>query len=267
MYVSWVATEPVDLQAAADQLGVHYQTAYKWVRSGKLAARMINGGYVIDQATIADFVKERERPAERRVRQPRSGFTALADRMFDQLVSGDERHARKLVGDLVSGGVTLSTIVQEVIVPALRRIGAEWHAGRMDIWVEHQASAIVERLLGGHHPSPRGRRRGVAMVAAVAGDSHSLPTSMAAAALREDNWTVHHLGADMPGAEIVKFCARTPVDLAVLTVTTTKTTATASRTAVKLEAMGLRTIVGRPGGTLEELQRLARGSAAPAQQS
>jgi MerR family transcriptional regulator, light-induced transcriptional regulator len=254
-----VTTEPIELQAAADQLGVHYQTAYKWVRSGRLAAQMINGRYMIDQSTLDAFANERKRPTERRPRRPRSGFSTLADRMFQQLVLGDERGARKLSGELVTDGVPLSQVIQEVIAPALRRIGEEWRAGRMAIWVEHQASAIVERILGEQHPTPRGRRRGVAMVAAVSGDSHSLPTSMAAAALREDNWAVHHLGADIPGDEIVRFCAATSLDLAVLTVTTTDTELRATCTATELQRLGLRTIVGHPGGTLEELQRLARG--------
>ena len=256
--VNAVETESIDLQAAADQLGVHYQTAYKWVRSGRLAARMVNGRYMIDLAAVTAFAEERARPSEHRVLRPRTGFATLADRMFHQLVSGDERGARKLAGGLVADGIPLTKVIQEVVVPALERIGAEWHAGRLNIWVEHQASAIVERILGEQHPSPRGRRRGTVMVAALSGDRHTLPTSMAAAALREDNWTVHHLGADMPGDEIVQFCTQTALDLAVLTVTTIDNSEATALTAAELDALGLRTIVGRPGGTLEELQRLAR---------
>ena len=36
------------LPEAADLLGVHYQTAYGWVRSGKLPARLVAGGYDSD---------------------------------------------------------------------------------------------------------------------------------------------------------------------------------------------------------------------------
>ena len=31
----------LELQAAANALGVHYQTAYRWVRSGRLAAELV----------------------------------------------------------------------------------------------------------------------------------------------------------------------------------------------------------------------------------
>jgi methanogenic corrinoid protein MtbC1 len=159
---------------------------------------------------------------------------------------------------LVDDGVSVTTVTQEVFVPALRLIGAEWHAGKLPIWVEHRASAIVHQLLGEHHPRPRGRRRGTAMVAALSGDQHALPTAMAAAALREDNWRVHHLGADMPGAELVQFCRQHPVDVAVLTVTNDAARGSAGRTARALEAEGVRTLVGHPGSTLADLQELAR---------
>ena len=96
------------------------------------------------------------------------------------------------------------------------------------------------------------------MVAALSGDRHSLPSLMAASALRDDNWTVHHLGADLPASEISRFCRKTAVDLAVLTVTATDCRADAELAASELRALGVRTIVGAPGETLYELQRLAR---------
>ena len=81
---------------------------------------------------------------------------------------------------------------------------------------------------------------------------------MAAAALREDNWTVHHLGADVPGDDVVRFCDEAHVDLVVLTVTNTDVRVAAATTARRLEHAGVRTLIGHPGGTLSELQRAAR---------
>jgi MerR family transcriptional regulator, light-induced transcriptional regulator len=254
-----MAGATLDLQTAADRLGVHYQTAYRWVRSGELPAALVHGRYVLAPGDVAAFAERRARPSAPRPRRPRDGFEPLAERIYEQLIAGDEKAARQLVDELVTDGITLSTVMQQVLVPALRRIGAEWHAGRLTIWVEHQASAIVDRIIGRHHPTPRGRRRGTAVVAALSGDRHTLPTSMAAAALREDNWRVHHLGADMPGDEIVQFCTETPVDLAVLTLTASEVEPTVRHTAAVLESTGLRTLVGRPGSTLDELLELARG--------
>jgi excisionase family DNA binding protein len=248
----------IDLAAAAEQLGVHYQTAYRWVRSGELPAVRVRGHYRLDPAAVTAFAARRDQPQQPRPRRPRGGLGPLADRMFGHLVAGEERAARAAVASLVEAGVGFTTVMQEVLVPALGRIGSEWNAGRLPIWVEHQASAIVDRIIGGQHPNPRGRRRGTAMVAALSGDLHVLPTSMAAAALREDNWHVHHLGADMPSDEVVRFCKEAAPDLAVLTMSTVDVRDEVERTAQRLRDLGVRTLTGEPGRTLRELVERAR---------
>jgi len=253
-----VPAPKIDLNAAAEQLGVHYQTAYKWVRSGALPAQRVSGRYVLDPDEVAAFAERRSSPSPKPRRQPRGGYEQLRRQMTTALTDGDERTARRLATDLIDNGVALTTVTHELLVPALLHIGSEWHAGRLPIWVEHRASAIVQRLLGEHDPNPRGRRRGTAMVAALSGDHHGLPTSMAAAALREDNWRVHHLGADMPADELVHFCEQHDVDLAVLTVTIPEARPLANETAGRLEELGTRALVGQPGSTLTELQSMAR---------
>lgn len=253
-----MAPNTIDLRTAAHQLGVHYQTAYKLVRSGELPAEMVSGAYRLDPDVVTRLAERRSRPAAARRRRPRAGFAALSDRMYGYLVAGDERQAALLVSDLVEDGVSMTTAAQEVLVPALRKIGEEWQAGRLDISVEHRASTAVERILGKHYPNPRGRRRGTAVVATLAGDRHVLPTTLAACSLREDNWLVHHLGADLPPKGLIRFCQEEQVDLVVLTVTVSKHGAKAARTAAQLARLGLRVLVGRPGQALDELQRLAR---------
>jgi excisionase family DNA binding protein/PAS domain S-box-containing protein len=50
----------VNLKQAARRLGVHYQTAYKLVRSGKLAAVAVGGRYEISEAALERYVAERQ---------------------------------------------------------------------------------------------------------------------------------------------------------------------------------------------------------------
>ena len=220
----------LDLQAAADELGVHYQTAYRWVRSGKLPAHVVGGRYVVERAAVDATAGPGARVQPQAPPPPSSRrMAAAAQRAHTALVVGDEAAARQLIVGLVDEGATVIDVIQSVIVPPLVRIGADWHAGRLTIWVEHRASAIVERILGGLLTNPRGRRRGTVMVAAVSGDFHSLPTSMAAVALRDDNWAVEHLGANMPPDELVRFCAEHGVDVAVLSSTNPDTATLAAR--------------------------------------
>ena len=251
------------LRDAAAELGVHYQTAYKWVASGALPAVMVHGRYVIARDDLAEFARRRDAPVAPRARTSARRPERLdhaADRMHAALIAGEESAVRAISATLLEKDVPLVTVLQEVIAPALRRIGAAWHAGETPIWVEHRASAIVERLIGHLQRETRGRRRGTAVVVAVSGDLHNLPSAMATAALREDNWAVQHLGSDVPAEEIVDFCAEHEVDLAVITVTTAEVTPVAERAADELRAAGVATLVGGSGRTLEQLRVEARAA-------
>jgi excisionase family DNA binding protein len=252
--------DQLDLQTAADELGVHYQTAYRWVRSGKLPAHVVGGRYQVERSALSDVQSARLVP---RSPSPPSAkrLAAAAERAHTALVAGDEPAARQLIVGLLDEGAAIAEVIQRVIVPPLVRIGADWHAGRLTIWVEHRASAIVERILGGLAPNPRGRRRGTVMVAAVSGDFHSLPTSMAAVALRDDNWAVEHLGANMPSDELIRFCAEHDVDVAVLSSTNPDTAALAAETAERLRAAGTPVVLGRPGSSLDDLISSTRSAA------
>lgn len=251
------AGQHIELQDAADRLGVHYQTAYRWVRTGRLVATMVDGRYTITEEALAALEQQRRAPA--RPSAPSAArLERQSERVHDALVEGDEVVVRTVARELISNGTPLVELIQTVFVPSLRRIGQEWHDGQLSIWVEHRASAIVERALGELSPNPRGRRRGVAMVAAVSGDRHSLPTTMAAVALRDANWHVHHLGADMPGEELVRFCAEHVVDLAVISLTNPDVAALAADTAAAIRESGIPTIVGGPGKTLAGLVSEAR---------
>jgi excisionase family DNA binding protein len=240
------------LLEAASELGVHYQTAYRWVRTGRLAAQFVNGRYEVARSDLQAFEARRHTPSP-----PRGPGTNRLDRQTDRmqmaLLAGDEAVARQVIRRLVDEGTSLTDVIQAVLVPPLRRIGEAWHDGDVPIWVEHRAAAIVERILGEIAPNPRGRRRGTVMVTAVAGDQHALPTTMATVALREHNWHVHHLGANMPATEVVRYCAEHSIDVAVISLTNPDATNVATRLAHRLRAAGVPTVLGGPGRSLTEL--------------
>lgn len=244
--------DALDLRDAAAELDVHYQTIYRWVRSGRLPASLVGGKYLVDRSALETVRSTRETPDPPRPPAPGT-LRRHADAMHTALVDGDETTARRLARELSARGTSVVDLIETVLVPPLRRIGQDWHDGHLTIWVEHRASAMVGRILADLGVSTRGRPRGTAMVAAVSGDRHSLPTSMAAAALRDANWRVHHLGADMPPGELVRFCDEHDVDVAVISSTNPDTAESARVAAHDLEEAGTPTILGRPGASLRDL--------------
>jgi excisionase family DNA binding protein len=254
----------MQLREAAEALGVHYQTAYLWVRQGSLPARKRGRDYEVDDADVRALAGRRRlgRPPTRQIDV--RDWPAQADQLYAAIVAGEETHARHWLGRLAAG-VTLIDLCERVIAPALRRIGDDWASGRVSIAQEHRASAICERLIALHAGQPGGRPRGRAVVAAPPGERHGLPALMAAACLREDRWLVHHLATDLPVAEVTRLAAAVDADLVVFSSATTDGARRAQDAASEAAAADPRplALAGRPGDSLRDLIQLARDARGP----
>lgn len=249
------------LQEAADMLGVHYQTAYEWVRGGKLPARMVAGGYDIAETDVRAFSAERQlgrKPASTiQVRD----WASQADRFYQAIVDGRETAVRRAMERLV-GHVTMTDLCDRVIAPALRRVGEEWLADRVSIAQEHRATAICERVIAAHSAQSAGRPRGAAVVATPQDERHAMPALMAAACLRENRWHVHHLACDLPALEISALATAVDANLVVLS-TATATAAMRAADAGRLlhdSNPGICVLIGHAGDTLEMLRNRTTGA-------
>jgi excisionase family DNA binding protein len=255
----------MQLREAADALGVHYQTAYGWVRQGVLPARKVGRGYDVQDSDVRSLAAQREQGREPRRHVQVGDWAAQADHLYREIVLGAETRARRWL-DGLAGGVTLLDLCERVLAPALRRVGDDWAAGRLSIAQEHRASSICERLLAAHARQPPGRPRGTVVVTTPPGERHGLPALMAAACLREDRWLVHHLATDLPVAEVTQLALDVRASLILFS--------TATPDAGRLAADAVRdittahpelaVIVGRPGDSLDQLPQLARNPRGPA---
>jgi MerR family transcriptional regulator, light-induced transcriptional regulator len=244
----------MDLREAAGVLGVHYQTAYGWVRQGVLPARKVGRGYAVSETDVAALDARRRLGAEParpiRVRD----WAVQSQALYAAIVSGEETAARHQV-ERLAAGVRVIDLCEQVIAPALRRIGDDWAAGHISIAQEHRASAITERLLAAHARQPAGRPHGTAVVTTPPGERHSLPALMAAACLREDHWLVHHLASDLPVEEVTRLADQAGARLVVLSSAMSRTARQARRAARAITAAHphLTVLAGRPGDRLHDL--------------
>lgn len=253
----------VSLTEAAESLGVHYQTAYRWVRRGVLPAVKVNGSYEVDPVDVELLRRDRLAPAPPpRTRRVRS-WDPFADRLLDYLLVGDEARVRELFADLVGSGVSLVDLCDHVLAPALREIGERWARGELGVAEEHRASAICERALARWAPHPPGRPRGVAVVCSPTGEAHELPGLMATAVLRELHWRVHHLGVGVPVDSVERLVAGERADLVVISAISPWVSDDAGELACRLGAPGRRVLVGRPGLTMSELAGEVSGQGGP----
>ena len=249
----------MQLREAADTLGVHYQTAYGWVRQGLLPARKVGRGYEVSDGEVQALATQRELGGEPVREIQVRDWASPADRLYSALVAGDETRARQRM-DRLAGGVAVLDLCERVIAPAQRRVGEDWAAGRVSIAEEHRASAICERLIAIYARQAPGRPRGTVVVATPPNERHGLPALMAAACLREDRWIVHHIAVDLPFDEVTRLARKVGADLLVLS----SATPDAGRRAMEATrdiataCPGLDVLIGLPGDSLDDLRQFAR---------
>jgi excisionase family DNA binding protein len=215
--VALVADPVFTLHEAAERLGVHYMTAYRYVRLGQLDAVKVGGTWQVAADALAAFREERDGAQPSRLRS-----VPWSERLESRLLAGDAAGAWGVVESALAGGSAVGDVYVEVLAPALHSIGDRWAAGEIDIAIEHRASGIASRLIGrlGSRCVRRGRPRGSILLGSPTGERHSLVVAMLADLLRLEGWDVSDLGADTPAASFV-LTARSIDDLVAVGVSVT----------------------------------------------
>jgi methanogenic corrinoid protein MtbC1 len=191
----------VTLEDAATSLGVHYMTAYRYVRLGRLPAEQRGGRWWVDPGDV-DRLRATAQAAPGRGRaQSGRRWAGPRDRLLDRLLAGDGPGSWAVVERALAGGAAAGDIHLRLLAPAMRTIGDRWADGSIGVDAEHRASAVAMRLVGRLGPlfARRGpTARGTVVLGGAPGDPHLLPLLMAADILRQAGVRVVDLGADLP---------------------------------------------------------------------
>ena len=149
------------------------------------------------------------------VRSLRSAYT-------DALLAGDPARAETVVRDAIDAGLTQAAIDEEVVAPAMRRVGELWEAGAISVADEHLATEISMRVLALQREAFRvaqRRARHTILLAAVQGERHVIGLRMAGNLLTAAGYDVRCLGADVPVDALGAIAARLMPAVVGLTVT------------------------------------------------
>jgi MerR family transcriptional regulator, light-induced transcriptional regulator len=110
----------------------------------------------------------------------------------------------------------LETVLREVILPTLDRVGLAWEQGRLEVGHEHFASNLIRgRLLALARLWGRGGGP-LAVLACAPGEAHDISLVAFGLVLRSHGWRILFLGADTPLATLIQTAERTNPALVVL---------------------------------------------------
>jgi len=179
----------VTLQEAALDLGLHYMTVYRYVRTGKLPATREGMVWRVLASDVAALKDGRLSASGSRSR--RNDVAATSQALEARLLAGDSAGAWWLIEGRLGGGLDPSGVLATLLSPALRSIGARWAEGELDV------------------------------ASAPAGDLHTLPVAMVADLLRWRGFDVSELGANTPADALAHAASRIARLVAVGIVSTT----------------------------------------------
>lgn len=200
---------------AAEILGVSESTVRRWVDDARLPARRTHGKHRrIERTALLAFARREGlgiTPSVT-VAAGRGGRVAppaeLADRLYELVIGGSDA-ASQLVIEAVQHNVAAEVISDQVIAPAMRRIGDDWETGAVSIYREHAATQLVHAAISAGRaalapPSPGAPR---ALSAALSGDPYSLAPALAAFVLHALDYDALFIGPDTPAAEVCRSIA------------------------------------------------------------
>ncbi len=224
-------------QDVASMIAVTESTVKRWADEGRIPCHRTLGGH--RKFLLKDILAFAERNAYPLVggsAPPLSKHQAeilefsvltknyhkISQLLYDEALQGDRQGLYELLSYLTRSRVAFSTLADEIIRPAMVRIGEEWMQGKLEINREHLASnAIVEALirLGSqlYHKPDNGLS---AVCACVEGDHHEIGLRMVAYALEAEGWKVHYLGANTPVSTIRDFLKQRKPELMCISATT-----------------------------------------------
>lgn len=162
----------------------------------------------LSAAEAARRALTQERPAEGRFDNARERIAA-AIRAYDEPtihIFLDEAFAH----------FALETVLEELVLPALRDVGGAWERGELEIAQEHFASHVFrERLLALARHWGRGGGP-LAILACPPGEKHDIGLIAFGLVLRSHGWRILFLGADTPFQTVARAAAATDPKLVVV---------------------------------------------------
>jgi len=193
----------------AEAIGVSESSIKRWADGGRLAVQRTAGGHRrIPREEALRFLRDEGlrpvRPEILGVEEVVEATAAIpgepAEELYRALLSGREEQAQGILTGLYLDGRYLAQILDQVLAPAMTRIGDLWQHDEAGIYIEHRAVDICERALDRIRDlvPPLPADAPTAIGGAPAGDPYSLPSRMAATVLREQGWQVVNLGAFTP---------------------------------------------------------------------
>ncbi len=213
----------------ARRVGVSPELLRAWERRyGLLQPVRSDGGFRLYTDEDAERVSGMKRALEEGLSAAEAARLTLAqarpadallddaqDRLLVAARAYDEATVQAVLDEALAG-FALATVLRELVLPVLRKIGDEWERGALEVGQEHFSSTLIrERLLALGRLWGRGGGP-LAILACAPGERHDIGLIAFGLMLRSHGWRILFLGADTPLETLGRAIAATDPRLVVV---------------------------------------------------
>ena len=152
---------------------------------------------------------------------PRAPLWSVASEYLTALIRGSRRDAQQVVVKALDGGASLRDVYRHVFEPVQQEIGRLWQLNQVSVAQEHFCTAatqqVMAQLYGRIFGGEKREKRAVATCAG--GELHEVGLRIITDLLELEGWDTWYLGASVPPAAVVQFCADRPADVLLVSAT------------------------------------------------
>jgi excisionase family DNA binding protein len=239
---------------AASLVGVSESTVRRWCDAGLVKTSKTLGGHRrIERQALLGFARSQGLELFNRAALTgvgRGGRLADAEQLSanlaEQLLTGDERAAQQFVVGLYERTGDLAALCDDVLAPALHRVGRDWAAEALAIFREHaatQCALSVLSLLRSRLSEPAADAP-AAVCAALSDDPYALAPVMCSLVMKEAGFRTTLLGPDTPADEVLQACIDLSADVVTISVSNEAAFAPLAALCEQLEQQGVWVALG-----------------------
>lgn len=134
-------------------------------------------------------------------------YKKIADVLFEEIVQSDREGVTDLFLYLLKHHIPFYIIADEIVRPALTKIGDLWEKGEISVHEEHIASQTVTEALiriapDIHRKPPNGF---AVAFACMEGELHDIGLRTLAYSFESEGWKIHYIGPNTPTDSIISF--------------------------------------------------------------
>lgn len=145
---------------------------------------------------------------------------ALTEELLEALLAFRETDAEIQLNEAFAL-YPVEMVAEEIIAPALAKIGERWHRGEVSIVQEHFATAFLRRRLTAlFHAYDQPESGPLAITGSAPSEWHDVGILLVSLGLRRQGWRVIYLGQNVPAEHLMREIVRLQPDLVCISATT-----------------------------------------------